>query len=287
MTLGGRIAVLFFFLGALGCSQDETNNEDNSATATDGLVLFVQEQSIEPRPIESVRGLSAKILREDQKSGALAVKTDIAAGWRDPRVGRHAGPFEIYVLEGTVSLGPIDLSAGDFVRIPRRAIYGPMESGSGAELLWFFDGPADFETSQSTTVYTASWTVARDAETPWVEALVAREAGVELDLEVKNLRNDPSTGARTFLVRAGEGVVVPWETHPVSEEGYLLDGEHRLEECLPSGLQAGTYQPGGYFFRPPDLMHMGPGSTYEESVTWLIRTPGKLVDVFYDNCPYE
>ena len=128
--------------------------------------------------------------------------------------------------------------------------------------------------------------ISRDAETPWEPALVAKKSGVELPLEVKNLKRDPVTGARTFLVRSGKGVTVPWETHPVSEEGYLLEGNHRIEECLPSGLQSGFYQVGGYFYRPPELMHMGPGTFSTETHVWLVRTPAKLVDVFHESCPY-
>ena len=116
--------------------------------------------------------------------------------------------------------------------------------------------------------------------------MVAKEAGVELPLAVKNLKRDPVTGARTFLVRAGAGVTVPWETHPVSEEGFLLEGDHRIEECLPSGLRSGVYQVGGYFYRPPGLMHMGPRTFSTETHVWLVRTPAKLVDVFHESCPY-
>jgi hypothetical protein len=79
---------------------------------------------------------------------------------------------------------------------------------------------------------------------------------------------------------------VPWETHPVSEEGYLLEGNHRIEECLPSGLKSGVYQVGGYFYRPPGLMHMGPRTFSTETHVWLVRTPAKLVDVFHESCPY-
>lgn len=252
------------------------------------LVLYVQEQDLEAQPMEEGRGLASKILRQDVNTGALVLRVQAPLGWRDERSVRHVSALEIYILSGDLVLGGVVLGEGDFVLIPENTVYGAASSVTGAQFLMFFDGPGTIEAIVNVTLANDdSWTIVRDAETPWVPALVAQEAGVDLPLEVKNLKNDPISGARTFLVRSAAGVLVPWETHPVAEEGYLLEGSHRLEECLPTGLQSGVYEVGGYFYRPPELMHMGPGSIYTEPATWLIRTSGKLVDVFHDTCPHD
>ncbi len=256
--------------------------------AEKGLVLFIQEQDLEARPREEAWGLPSKVLRDDAEAGALTLRVETQGGWQDERRIRRENSLEIYMLKGDLSIENKKFFTGDFVRISRNTVYGTVSSDSGGQFLMFFDGPsASKVVDESELADSEEWIIARAAETPWEPALVAKEAGVELSTEVKNLKNDPVTGARTFLVSSGGGVTMPWETHPVSEEGYLLEGRHRLEECLPSGLQSGVYEVGGYFYRPPELMHMGPGSTHPERVIWLIRTPSKLVDVFHKSCPFD
>jgi quercetin dioxygenase-like cupin family protein len=114
---------------------------------------------------------------------------------------------------------------------------------------------------------------------------VARDAGAAAPLEIKPLWTDAGTGAQLHLVKVAPGVTVPWEVHPVAEEGYLLEGDYRLAECLPSGRRDFDYGQGGYFYRPAGLLHSGPQSTSRGGATWLIRTPARLSAVFYPACP--
>jgi hypothetical protein len=66
-----------------------------------------------------------------------------------------------------------------------------------------------------------------------------------------------------------------WETRPTWEEGYLLEGEYRLAECLNGKSKAGVYTPGSYFFRPAGLPYMGPDAGAKGYAIWLFRTPAK------------
>jgi len=77
---------------------------------------------------------------------------------------------------------------------------------------------------------------------------------------------------------------VPWESHSVVEEGYLLEGDYRLSECLPEGRKDGDYLPGGYFRRPADWIHSGPDSGTDGGAIWLMRSPGALDATFHDAC---
>ena len=113
---------------------------------------------------------------------------------------------------------------------------------------------------------------------------MSQAAGVNVPLEVKHLKKDPWTGARTWLVRLKGGVKVPWERHSVPEEGYLLEGDYRLAECLPDGAFVGGYQPGGYFYRPGGLLHGGPESGTRRGAVWLMRSPATLDVQFYTEC---
>ena len=118
----------------------------------------------------------------------------------------------------------------------------------------------------------------------WRPGTVAAEAGLPLDLSVKDLKRDPATGARTWLVKIGPGVEVPWESHSVVEEGYLLEGDYRLSECLPEGRQEGEYLPGGYFRRPANWIHSGPESGTDGGAVWLMRSPAALDVTFHEAC---
>ena len=126
--------------------------------------------------------------------------------------------------------------------------------------------------------------VASARSLPWRPGTVARDAGVPLDLSVKDLKNDPGSGARTWLVKIGPGVQVPWESHSVVEEGYLLEGDYRLSECLPEGRKDGDYLPGGYFRRPANWIHSGPDSGTDGGAVWLMRSPGALDATFHEAC---
>jgi hypothetical protein len=91
------------------------------------------------------------------------------------------------------------------------------------------------------------------------------------------LRQDEETGARTWIAGVLSGHPdYTWETHPTWEEGYLLEGEYRLAECLDGKSRAGIYTPGSYFFRPSGIPHVGPEAGAKGYAVWLFRTPAEL-----------
>lgn len=250
-----------------------------------GMVLFQQEQRARLAPIGAIRGLPGKVLREAGDKG-FAVQLEFAARRSDPRVMSHAQAVEFYVLAGRASFGPVTAEAGDMVRIPAGEPYGPFEAAAGTRILAFSNGPATASLAAADARPDASrWAIAHSAKLAWVRSTTGAEAGTPLAIDVKLLWADPNNGAGLFLARMAPGVTVPWESHPVVEEGYLIDGVHDVEECPPSGLLAGRYTTGGYFYRPPNLIHMGPRSVNPTESTWLIRTSGVLADRFYPSCP--
>jgi len=251
--------------------------------ATEGLVAFVQEQQLAATATPLAWGLEAQVLRDDARTGAAALKLRLPAGWRQA-IQSSSAAMEIFVLEGGLRFGEALLAEGDWVRVPAGSPIGPIQTETSAELLMFHDGEPRFR-PVSGSAEPSGWEISLDRDTPWVAAEVARKAGVPLDMGIKHFRNDSETGARTFLVSLPPGTDVPWESHPTSEEGYLLKGDHTLEECLPDGVRSGTYRPGGYFYRPAGIMHMGPGTYTKTGAVWLIRTEALLEDTFHATCP--
>ena len=224
----------------------------------------------------------ARVLRDDPVTGS-AHRLDVPKGWTAPETSVGVA-MELYVLSGRLALETATAGAGDLMHVPPGRAYGPLQAMADTSVLVFLapraaDGPAPDEDTAG------GWRLVRGDDVAWVAGQVAREAGVDVPLTVKTLRQDPATGARTFLVRVPPGVAVPWETHATDEEGYLIEGDFRLAECLPDGPVVLEYDAGGYFYRPAGLLHSGPRSTTTHGAIWLIRTPRTLDSVFHPACP--
>jgi hypothetical protein len=256
-----------------------------AAPSEQGSVLFRQADATKVHPIKALRNLPGRTLRNAGSNG-LAVEIRFARDLEDSRIVSHADGIEFFVLAGDISLGTVRLGTGDFAYIPANNAYGPFRASAGTKILVFSKGAATLSVAKAVG-NTAAWTVVRSATMPWSRSTTGAEAGTALAIDVKFLWADPTTGRSTFLARMDAGTVIPWESHPVDEEGYLISGAHDVEECPPSGLVHGRYSPGGYFFRPPNLIHMGPRSVNPIESIWLIRTSGTLADHFYAACPFQ
>ena len=219
----------------------------------------------------------AALLRRDAETGeAWRISTGDA---RTVSIAAAPALTELYVIRGGMNFGSNRIATGDYVRIGAGHGLGDVEIDAGTRLL-MFRYPAGVDASPQPEPL-----IVRAVDTEWTAGTVALEAGAEAPLMIRRLFTDPETGARTHLVRLAAGVSVPWEIHTTAEEGYLLDGDYRLAECLPSGRRDFAYQPGGYFYRPAGILHSGPDSTTTTGATWLIRTPRTLDALFYPACP--
>ena len=148
---------------------------------------------------------------------------------------------------------------------------------AGARLLLFLDPPRDTDGLQARIMDTQS--------VPWRAGVVAqRDTGRTLAVEVKDLLWVEETGQRTWLLRMGTDFEFPWEVHDTAEEGFLLEGQFRLGECLEQGPVHGEYRPGGYFYRPAGIPHGGLESGTDSIAFFLLRTPTDLTVKFQDEC---
>lgn len=266
---GLRALLAMAALAAAGCASQEP--------PPPSFTGFIQAQTAPVEPWSPYPGVTARRLSADEFTGRSAIHLSVPLGWRWSGMVNTVYSREWYVLEGRVQAGERLLRGGDLLYVPAGAQPPALTAMGAAELLAFTD-PADPASGLRQTF------VASSRALHWRPGTVARDAGVPLDLSVKDLKNDPGTGARTWLVKIGPGVQVPWESHSVVEEGYLLEGDYRLSECLPEGRKDGEYLPGGYFRRPANWIHSGPDSGTDGGAVWLMRSPGALDATFHDDC---
>ena len=251
------------------------------ATAGDGpdldaLVIFRHTTDVAPAPVADFGSAPGRLLnRVDDIQQVALMELPQGWQWQPPPMRRQS--LELYVLAGTLQLGDARLSAHDYAYLPATAPAPPLAADGEVQVLVYFDPPRSTDGDRLR--------VRHADDGGWRPGIVAeRDAGIRLALEVRDLLWIEATGQRTWLLRARPDLVVPWERHETVEEGFLVAGDYRLVECLPTGPVSGSYRPGGYFYRPAGIVHGGPESGSSDSVTWLLRTPTALTVEFLPDC---
>jgi hypothetical protein len=293
-----KVAILFFLLsliyvnfGSLAKPSPRMRGENIEASGDRrGFVGFINQQDL---PWEEFRvkgvasGLKAKTLSRDSKTGAVSLLLSYPPGWRSRADSNyHSGDEEIFVLEGDLTIGERTLTDRCYSFIPAGMTHGPISTRNGCLALTFFDQEPDVIASNESkpgSKLDRAIEYKNYFDEPWALDSARAQSKTPPPLLIKVLRRDQQTGARTWI--AG---VLPdhpnytWETHPTWEEGYLLEGEYRLAECLNRKSKAGVYTPGSYFFRPAGLPHVGPNAGAKGYAVWLFRTPAELEVKFLD-----
>jgi anti-sigma factor ChrR (cupin superfamily) len=81
-----------------------------------------------------VDGVDARVLSLDPAADRQTILLRFAPGAAYP-VHRHHGPEECYVLAGDVADGPLEMTAGDFVRFEQGTEHGPITTRDGCLLM--------------------------------------------------------------------------------------------------------------------------------------------------------
>ncbi len=248
-----------------------------------GFTGFLKHNDLQwqPLPVQGIAGgLQAKTLSRDKQSGAVTMLIYYPAGWRNPQRGYHSGGEELFVLEGDLSIGGQTLTNRCYSYLPAGFAHGPVSTVNGALTLTFFDRAPDFTPSPEAQPGTRGQDFIASKnyyDEAWALGSTRAQTKTPSPLLIKVLRQDEQTGARTWIAGVlGGHPSYTWETHPTWEEGYLLEGEYRLAECLDGKSRLGNYSPGSYFFRPAGSAHVGPQAGAQGYAIWLFRTPAKL-----------
>jgi hypothetical protein len=207
----------------------------------------------------------AKVFSEDNRSRRISMRLQLPSDWSFVTGATPGKTIEIYVLAGDLTLGEFELEPGGYAFLPSGSAGVSMSSVGGALLLYFIDNVQAGAVIQTPIISNSNlldWHAASDA----IE---------EFGLSTKELRMDPGSGARTWLIKIEPGAVQDWQKATTAQEGFLLSGQYRHSECAVHGVVRGEYFEGGYFLRPADAVNGGPESVAMETAVWLMRVPNR------------
>jgi hypothetical protein len=206
-------------------------------------------------------GLRGTTLSRDPGSGAASTYVVASPLWRWDEPHALSADVEVLVFDGDLRLAGADLRAGDYAWIGAGTPLRVVESARGAAFLWMPAGEVTPAPERA-----ANTIVRHVPSMPWVrppsfEGRSAEATGPGLD--VKFLREDPTSGAYTLLSRHVPGWSDPrLEAHDTWEELLLLEGDYLMGA-------SGVVTAGTYIFRPGARPHGPQASRY--GAVWFCR----------------
>lgn len=242
------LTVMFCIAIASGCA----------ATAdAPAYPAFVISDELPDLFLASLPGVRAKEFAGDMRSRTVSNRIDLPEGWSGTTGGSPGKALEIFVLSGTLSLADVDLVDGGYVYVPPGSLGFNLVSDEGAQILWFLSDVDAKATIQSPLILDSN--------------LVEWQATDSIGVFAKDLRRDPGSGERTWLMRYEIDAQIPWQSSSKSLEGYLMSGQFRQSECVEGLPYTDVYFPGGYFNRPADAIHGGPEAAVLTESVWFLR----------------
>ena len=228
-------------------------------------------------------GLSTKILNRSA-DGSVSHVVSAPGGWSAGGGRSFSALTEMFVLDGVLHVGSEVLRHYSYLRVPAGTTVSGIEAGAeGCRFLMFSTGLLEMIPAAG-----ASGGAALEPrslhEMSWVASTTP---GVTPSLLHKRLAEDPETGARTWiigLIHWGREIS-KWETHPCAEEVYFLEGAMANGEVFPDGTKMIPYEAGGYFYRPANIAHSGPGSGTDSYVIGLCRSSSAMAVDWHDTPP--
>jgi hypothetical protein len=208
----------------------------------------------------SLPGIRAKQFAGDAQMRTTSSRIDLPPDWKGTTGGSPGKALEIFVVQGELRVADVVLKGGGYAYVPPGSLGFNMQTDGGARILYFLD---DFDTSAV-------------IQTPLVldSGLVEWRATDAIGVLAKDLRVDPGSGARTWLLRIEPGAAIGWQSTSRVREGYLVSGQYQHSECVGGEPFTEVYAPGGYFRRPPDAVNGGPAAAALSEAVWLLRESG-------------
>lgn len=259
-----RINSYWFFLSALllvflsGCA---------SGPPTVPYPAFIQADELPDVFIAGLPGIRAKQFAGDPSSRRTSNRLLLPADWKGSTGASPGKSLELFVIAGEITLGSMVMTPGSYAYIPPGFTGTNVSTASGALVLYFLDDPNSAAVIQTPLLLDSNI----------VDWRLASEEPEDFGYSVKELRLDPGSGARTWLLRIDPGATQGWHQSSATEEGYLVSGTYRHSECVGGEVATHEYVPGGYFARPPGAIHGGPEAMAITSSVWYLRRTGKGV----------
>ena len=216
-------------------------------------------------------GVRAKPLvgaTSDAMGGSYRI--DLPTTWQGTSAASPDKSLEIFVIQGELTVADIKLKRGGYAYLPPGTLGFNLKSATGARVLYFLD---DID-------------AAAVIKTPLIlESTVLDWDDTDVDgVARKELRTDPGSGARSWLLKIEPGAELPWESSTVNREGYFLAGNYIHSECVAGEPVTDRYVPGMYLYRPADSISGGPESLAESSSVWFFRELSESRETTHDSC---
>ena len=226
---------------------------------------FIQVEELPDTFIAGLPGVRAKQLAGNPETGASSYQLLLPADWQFTTGASPGKSVEIFVLAGEIELGDLTLGSGGYAYIPAGSTGLQMRSSRGASLLYFLDD------ADPTAVIQTPLILGSDL----IHWIPLSENPNDIGYSVKELRADPGSGARTWLMKIDPFASQSWQQSSTVREGYLVAGSYQDNECVNGEPLSGVYRPGGYFQRTAGAVFGGPGAASTDGAIWFLRAPEK------------
>lgn len=226
---------------------------------------FIQADELPDVFIAGLPGIRAKQFAGNPQSRRSSNRLLLPTGWNGTTGASPGKSVELFVVSGEVTLGSMALKPGSYAYIPPGFSGSNISTPSGAILLYFVDDPSPGAVIQTPLIL----------DSGLIDWRPLSDRAEDFGFSVKELRQDPGSGARTWLLRIDPGAAQGWHRSGSTIEGYLLSGIYRHSECVNGEALTYDYTPGGYFARPPGAVNGGPDAVATSSAIWYLRRMGK------------
>jgi len=256
------IVFLIALLGA-GCASNDKPKLPYPA--------FIQADDLPDMFIAALPGVRAKPLAGDMRTQTSSVLLTLPPDWSGTTGGAPGKSVELFVLSGEVLLSEFKLGAGGYAYVPPGSLGFGLKSDNGAQLLYFND-----EVDAAAVI--RSPMILDSGLVEWEQTSPGRY--------VRELRSDPGSGARSWLLRIDPGAGTIWTSSTSVREGFMIAGAYQHSECFNGIAQTWQYGPGGYFLRPPETFNGGAEAVATAETTWFMREQSASLEVSSDVCFY-
>ncbi len=217
---------------------------------------FVSTGEIPEQFLAALPGIRARVYSSDMRTRTMSARVDIPRDWKGTTGGDPGKSLEIFVLAGELQFSDFKLGPGGYAYVPPGSLGFSLVSDDGAQVLYFLDEVDPSSVIRSPVI---------------LDSKLVDWHPVGQGLSERSLRDDPGSGARSWLLRIEPGAVQAWEASGVAREGYLVRGQYRHSECVAGVPVVADYPAGGYFRRPPMAFNGGPESVATTETVWFLR----------------
>ena len=231
---------------------------------------FMQVDELDDIFMASLPGIRAKQLAGDPQTRRTSNRINLPPEWNGTSGGSPGRSLEIFVLAGKMTIADIELDLGGYAFLPAGSLGFNLRTTGGAQILYFLNDVDPESVIRSPIIIDAD--------------LLSWEPTATSGLTLKELRKDPGSGAKTWLIKIAPGASIPWQQSSTVREGYLVEGNYQHSECVAGEVKTGQYVRGGYFFRPADTINGGPESAASSESVWFLREVANGTEVTVPAC---